>query len=191
MNRISAHLSYFICLEHSTKKQKVDKLIEIKNNNIMSMNKFRTGIEASNIWNKLDKDNFADPNENCHILETEIIKQRLKHLPTKKIKYKKHKHKKSGWITHGIIRSIVFRDKWHLGDYKGILNRTQPSTNFPEYFNINGPKITDRKVISNEFNSFFTNIGANITAQIYPCLIQICLKDICVNRPIVISGLLL
>ena len=53
----------------------------------MSMNKFRTGIEASNIWDKLDKDNFADPNENYHILETEIIKQRLKHLPTKKVKY--------------------------------------------------------------------------------------------------------
>ena len=219
LNRISDHLPYFICLEHSTKKQKVDKLIEIKNNNIMSMNKFRTGIEASNIWDKLDKDNFADPNENYHILETEIIKQRLKHLPTKKVKYKKHKHKKSGWITHGIIRSIVFRDKLYrtlkqtnkespefeiiktnlktfnkllkkniimakkmyyqsqFSKYKdnmkgtwaiikGILNRTQPSTNFPEYFNINGQKITDKKVISNEFNSFFTNIGANITANL-------------------------
>ena len=32
---------------------------------------------------------------------------------------------------------------------KGILNRTQPSTNFPEYFNINGQRITDKKVISN------------------------------------------
>ena len=49
---------------------------------------------------------------------------------------------------------------------KGILNRTQPSTNFPEYFNINGQKITDKKVISNEFNSFFANIGANITANL-------------------------
>ena len=49
---------------------------------------------------------------------------------------------------------------------KRILNRTQPSTNFPEYCNINGQKITDKKVISNEFNSFFTNIGANITANL-------------------------
>ena len=32
---------------------------------------------------------------------------------------------------------------------KGILNRTQPSTNFPEYFNINGHKETDKKVIAN------------------------------------------
>ena len=49
---------------------------------------------------------------------------------------------------------------------KGILNRTQPSTNVPEYFNINGHKITDKKVISNEVNSLFTNIGANITANL-------------------------
>ena len=109
VNRISDHLPYFICLEYSTKKQKMSQLIEIKNNNIISMNKFRSGIEASNIWDKLNKDNLADPNENYHILETEIINQRLKHLPTKIVKYKKHKHKKTGWITHGIIRSIVFR----------------------------------------------------------------------------------
>ena len=70
MNRISDHLPYFICLEHSTKKQTVAQLTEIKNTNIMSMNKFRTGIEASNIWEKLDEDNFTDPNENYHILET-------------------------------------------------------------------------------------------------------------------------
>ena len=43
--------------EHSTKKQKGPQLIEIKNNNIMSMNKLRSGIEASNIWDKLDKHN--------------------------------------------------------------------------------------------------------------------------------------
>ena len=48
---------------------------------------------------------------------------------------------------------------------KGILNRTQPSTNFPEYFNINEQNVTDTKVIANEFNTFFTNIGANITAN--------------------------
>ena len=220
VNRISDHLPYFICLEHYTKKQKVSQLIEITNNNIISMNKFRSGIEASNIWDKLDKDNLADPNENYHILETEIINQRLKHLPTKIVKYKKHKHKKAGWITHGIIRSIVFRDKLYrtlkqtnqespefeivktnlktfnkllkkninlakkmyyqsqFSKYKdnnmkgtwaiikGILNRTQPSTNFPEYFNINGQKETDKKVIANQFNTFFTNIGANINANV-------------------------
>ena len=38
---------------------------------------------------------------------------------------------------------------------KGILNRTQQSTSFPEYyFNINEQKITDKKVFANESNTF-------------------------------------
>ena len=49
----------------------------------MSMNKCRTGIEASHIWDKPGQDDFADPNKYYHILETEIINQRLKHLPRK------------------------------------------------------------------------------------------------------------
>ena len=35
-------------------------------------------------------------------------------MPTKKVKINKHKHKKSKWITQGIIRSITFRDKLYL-----------------------------------------------------------------------------
>ena len=38
----------------------------------------------------------------------------IKCLPTKTIKYNKHKYKKSSWITQGIIRSITFRDKLYL-----------------------------------------------------------------------------
>ena len=33
-----------------------------------------------------------------------------KHLPAKLVKYNKHIHKNSKWITAGIIRSIKFRD---------------------------------------------------------------------------------
>ena len=34
----------------------------------------------------------------------------MKCLPSKYVKYNKHKHKKNKWITNGIIRSIKFRD---------------------------------------------------------------------------------
>ena len=35
-------------------------------------------------------------------------------------------------------------------------DESAPSTNFPEYFNINGQKVTDKTVIANEFNFFFS-----------------------------------
>ena len=49
------------------------------------------------------------------------------HFPVKQIKYNKHKHKGSEWITNGIIRSIKFRDKL----YKQMI--TVPSDTH-EYF---------------------------------------------------------
>ena len=35
-------------------------------------------------------------------------------MPLKRVKFDKHKHKKSNWITAGLIRSIKFRDKLYL-----------------------------------------------------------------------------
>ena len=35
-------------------------------------------------------------------------------MPTKLVKFHKHKHKNSKWITNGIIKSICFRDKLYL-----------------------------------------------------------------------------
>ena len=35
-------------------------------------------------------------------------------MPTKLVKFHKHKHKYSKWITNGIIKSICFRDKLYL-----------------------------------------------------------------------------
>ncbi len=35
------------------------------------------------------------------------------HVPVKLVGYNRYKHKKSSWITYGIIRSINFRDKLH------------------------------------------------------------------------------
>ena len=32
-------------------------------------------------------------------------------MSTKRIKYSKHKHRKSPWMTNGILKSIKFRDK--------------------------------------------------------------------------------
>ncbi len=36
--------------------------------------------------------------------------QNNKHMPSKLVKYRKYKHKKSKWITQGIIKSIHYRD---------------------------------------------------------------------------------
>ena len=47
-----------------------------------------------------------------------------------------------------------------------ILNRNKKSSGFAKYFVINGEKISDPKVIANNFNSFFSNVGPSLSNNI-------------------------
>jgi hypothetical protein len=60
--------------------------------------------------NKLDKSDNADPNSNYEILKNVLQTGIDEFFGVKTVRYKKHKTKKSPWITNGIIRSIRFRD---------------------------------------------------------------------------------
>ena len=57
----------------------------------------------------LNTDMKTDPNINYTILENSVNTLNMC-IPIKKNKFNKHKHKKSSWITAGIIKSIKFRD---------------------------------------------------------------------------------
>ena len=50
------------------------------------------------------------PNINYNIIHYVIEKIRKTHMTSKLVKYNKYKHKKSKWITSGLLRSIRFRD---------------------------------------------------------------------------------
>ena len=56
----------------------------------------------------------TDPTENLTTLNILISQAKDKHLPIKLVKFNKHKHKKSNWISIGIIRSITYRDKLYM-----------------------------------------------------------------------------
>ena len=68
-------------------------------------------IINSYIYNKLNKDNHADPNKNYDPLEEIVTTAMDKFITIKMIKFNKYKHKKTSLITQCIIRSIKFRNK--------------------------------------------------------------------------------
>ena len=80
--------------------------------------------------------NHANPNDNLNILNEAISKAKDKHLPVRMIKFGKHKHSKSQWITKDIIRSIAYTDKLYMTlkqtstDSKRYINH---KTNFATY----------------------------------------------------------
>ena len=84
----------------------------------------------------------TDPNIDDAKFEKIITKTNDKHFPEKCVKFNKYKHKRSNWITSGILKSIEFRNKlykrlkicsseigecellkYNLKIYNGYLNR--------------------------------------------------------------------
>ena len=74
----------------------------------------------------------ADTNINYNIILDEIDRAKNKFMPSKMVKFKKYKHKKSSWITKGLLKSIRYRDKL----YKQ-LKLTNPDTFEYSVFKIN------------------------------------------------------
>ena len=81
-------------------------------------------IKSGNIYNKLNTNPTTDTNCNYDIIYKEITRARTIHMPNKLVKFNIYKHKKSTWITHGLLTSIRYRDKM----YKQ-LKLTNPSSN--------------------------------------------------------------
>ena len=70
----------------------------------------------------------ANPYVNYNILENTLVQTFNKCIPVRKIKLHKHKHKRSEWITMGLIRSIKYRDNL----YKRLKQMSQTSNEYYE-----------------------------------------------------------
>ena len=58
------------------------------------------------IYEKLDISSTADTNRNYNIILDEINQAKNKYMMSKLVKFNKYKHKKSTWITQGLLASI-------------------------------------------------------------------------------------
>ena len=109
--KLSDHQPYFICLDYLNFKKSVSKFIKVTKYSEDSIQKVKNYINNSQILNQLSQNLDGDPNISYKTFANEIKKALDNHLPTKVVKFDKHKHKKSNWITNGILQSIKFRDK--------------------------------------------------------------------------------
>ena len=151
--KISDHLPTFYFHKTTThKKQYHPKYVLQQTNNENAIKSFNTAIMNAKIMDNLDTSVNACPDKNYDILENVLIKLKDTHLPVKKVKYNKYKHKDSSWITQGILNSIKFRDnlykelqctspedphyttmKHNLHVYNGILRKSIRKTKLSYY----------------------------------------------------------
>ena len=115
ISRLSDHLPYFLSFDEMTIKPKqMPKCIETRHYGEQNILKLRETIHAESICDKLDLSDNADPNNNYEILENTITDAMSKHIPIKTVRYNKHKHQKSVWITKGLTKSMHSRDKLYM-----------------------------------------------------------------------------
>ena len=107
---ISDHCGCFSFISNSKLKQTHKTHVDIVANDQQSMNKFIDSISKSNLMLEIDRDVFSDPNLTYAQIERHLISYIDRYLPTKRVKFNKYKHKKSPWITIGLLKSIHSRD---------------------------------------------------------------------------------
>ena len=90
------------------------KSVKIQTWNAECIHNFQTELNNANIYELLDTTLAADPTKYLNILNNVISQAKNKHLPYCRVKFNKHKHNNSKWITKGTVRSISYRDKLYL-----------------------------------------------------------------------------
>ena len=96
----------FILVENRSYVIDIPKLIDIECNDHRSMQAFIRELEDNNIHDKLEQAIDSDPQENYARFIALLNGAKDKHLPRKRVRFNKHKHKKSKWMTNGILKSI-------------------------------------------------------------------------------------
>ena len=111
LTSLSDHFPYFISLAYSKSGKRTDKYIEVKQTSHVSINNFKNEIADSDIYSEINRDIDSDPNINYDIIHNILKSATKQHLAPKIVKFNKRRHKKSQWITQGIVKSISYRDK--------------------------------------------------------------------------------
>ena len=103
---ISDHFPY--CISINVTRAIIDpiKYIYLNNHSNEALNHFITEITSACLVEQIDSDPKLDPNHNYNIIEKKLTEAKQ----CKKVKFNKHKHKKSLWITKAVLRSIKRRD---------------------------------------------------------------------------------
>ena len=83
----------------------------MEHKNQSSVKNFVDELELMKIYDKLNQNINESPKDNYNRFAHLVNSAREKHLSLKIVKYNKKKHKKSCWMTHGILESINNKNK--------------------------------------------------------------------------------
>ena len=114
---------------------------------------FKNHMESKNIYDMLNKEPNANPNENYLILQTAITDSMKTHLTKKVVKINRKRHKRDPWMTYGILYSVNRKNLL----YKKLLKINRDSIlldTIKQEFNVY--KNTLRRLINQAKNKYYS-----------------------------------
>ncbi len=115
--KLSDHQATFCMLKGSFYKKNATKYIEIEKINDKTMNSLTNDLMSQDIYSKLDTNLKSEPNTNCKILLETIIHAKSIHMPRKRVKFNKRKHKREKWMTDELLHMVNKKNKMYV-DWK-------------------------------------------------------------------------
>lgn len=111
LSDLSDHFPCFVILKNKSFHTLLPKHVQLRTNSESAYNNLQTELRSIDINSQIDSSSNADPNSNYKVIARTITQLCNRHLPIRKVKFNKYKHKVTPWITFGIIKSIKYRDK--------------------------------------------------------------------------------
>lgn len=110
IKKFSDHQPYFCILDVVTQKTTSNKYIKTSTYTSETITNIKNYLCSSRKLLNLNSDLNCDPNLSYETLISEIMYCKQTFIREKVVKFNKRKHKKSPWITKGLIKSINHRD---------------------------------------------------------------------------------
>ena len=128
--RISDHFPCFLSLRlrNNDDIEQPNKLIKLRVNSNEAYEAFLADLQTCDFTALFDHTLHGDPNQIYDKLHQKLSELKCKHLPWKLVKFNKYRHKNNRWITHGVIKSIKYRDKL----YRNLKNASKDSMSYVE-----------------------------------------------------------
>ena len=142
---ISDHFPCFVSLDLNIKPKAPPKMVKQKFSTPNAVKKLKDELIKHDFTKDFDHSIDSNPSSNYDAFINKVIKIKNDFIPTKLVKFNKHRHKKEDWITSGIIKSIAYRDKLRL-------KKTKTNIQSPEYENIKQNIQTYNTIIKNSIH---------------------------------------
>ena len=137
--------------------------INIQKTDPLPVDNFINELREDNIYDRMHQPLDTNPNDNYEIFITHFQLAKDKHLPMKSVRYQKRKHKKSKWMTTGILNSINTNDGLYKTLLKTGINNDDyriAKANFKRYRDILRNSIKKAKMLycTRTFNLYQNNV---------------------------------